>query len=92
MTAAATTKIDEVRCSKEGCGKTWPRDPVLEVTCPTCRAQPGHRCVRPSQHKVFGAKHGFFHAARDLAADEAGKYGDCPLGQCGIVNRKGKAA
>jgi len=33
------------------CGKTWERDPRLEVPCPTCRAGVGKRCRRPSEHE-----------------------------------------
>jgi predicted nucleic acid-binding Zn-ribbon protein len=37
-----------VQCSN--CGKTWPRDPRLEVPCPECDADVGARCQRPSEH------------------------------------------
>ena len=71
-----------VRCMN-GCGRTWARDPVLEVRCPTCGAI-GRRCMRPSEHPIFGKG---FHAARDLLADREGKYGVCPLGKCGVANK-----
>lgn len=67
----------EVHCNL--CPKTWPRDPVLEVACPTCRVGVGQRCRRPSEHSVpFGG----FHAARDLLAAAEGHYGVCPVGRC----------
>lgn len=67
------------QCNVPGCGKEWPRDPVLEVECPDCHVGPGVLCKRPSEHGVFGRG---FHAARDLEADRQGKYGPCPLGGC----------
>lgn len=52
------------------CGEEWPRDPVLEVECPTCSADVGEKCSRPSGHS------GNFvhpHASRDKrAAQEHG--------------------
>lgn len=27
-----------------------------------------------------------FHRERDIAADQAGAYGVCPLGRCGLAN------
>ncbi len=71
-----------VYCQKPGCGRSWPRDPALEVPCPTCRAPIGSPCKRPSGHPLFA--HGV-HAERDLAADAEGKYGVCPSGRCGIA-------
>lgn len=71
-------------CAKPGCGKTWPRDPALEVVCPVCNAGIGRHCYRPSGHRVFGSQP---HGARDLLADREGKYGVCPLGDCG-ANRQ----
>ncbi len=68
-----------VPCGK-GCGKTWLRDPVLEVACPTCHAPAGQRCKRPSQHRVFGGEP---HDARDVLAWREGHYGECPRGECG---------
>ncbi len=75
-----------VICMKENCGREWPRDPALEIPCPTCRAGVGKRCKRPSGHVVFNKG---VHAARDLAADAAGHYGTCPSGRCGSA-RAGK--
>lgn len=76
-------------CNK-GCGKTWPRDPVLEVECPDCRAPVGVQCKRPSGHRVWGGEP---HPARDILADQLGKYGPCPKGLCGLDNvAKRKAA
>lgn len=66
-----------------GCGRSWPRDPALEVECPTCRAPIGSPCRRPSGHPIFG---GSPHAARDLLADREGHYGRCPKGLCGQAN------
>jgi len=72
-------------CMKAGCNKTWPRDPCLEVECPTCGAKIGERCRRPSGHPMRPGFHGFgFHDARDIAAYRAGHYGPCPLGCCGL--------
>lgn len=57
----------------ENCGQTWPRDPVLEVRCPTCQAGVGRRCKRPSGH---GCE---IHASRDrLAMQQVTGYGRCP--------------
>lgn len=72
-----------VTCNKPGCDREWPRDPVLEVACPSCSAGVGRRCKRPSEHTVFGGEP---HPARDIAADKAGHYGPCPLGLCGLTN------
>jgi hypothetical protein len=52
-----------------GCGQTWPRDPRLEVPCPSCFARVGQRCVRPSEWR--GNFVGI-HVARERAAVEAG--------------------
>jgi hypothetical protein len=53
-----------VQCT--GCGQIWPRDPILEVACPTCHARIGRRCKRPSGHQA-----GEYHTARDLLAISA---------------------
>ncbi len=74
-----------VKCLKPGCCKTWPRDPVLEVKCPTCGAEPGRRCKRPSEHTVWGGEP---HPERDRLADRLGHYGPCPFGRCGLANVK----
>lgn len=57
----------------DACGQEWPRDPALEVACPTCKAPVGSRCRRPSGHPA-----GQLHADRDLAAMEAGILEKCP--------------
>jgi len=65
---------DEVVCSI--CGQGWKQDPALMVTCPTCRAEPGRQCVRPSGHVLFGKG---VHNARDIKAMEIiPGYGKCP--------------
>jgi hypothetical protein len=82
-----------IHCLREGCDRSWPRDPVLEVACPTCRAPAGRNCRRPSGHQAWGP-HGRFCSPRDVAADLAGAYGPCPLGLCGMdgaINREKKA-
>jgi hypothetical protein len=61
-----------VQCTS--CGQIWPRDPILEVACPTCYARIGRRCKRPSGHQA-----GDYHIARDLLAIErVPGYGYCP--------------
>lgn len=67
-------------CLKPQCERTWPRDPVLEVPCPTCHAGVGMWCRRPSGHSFKS-----FHRERDIAADLAGAYGRCPTGRCGLA-------
>jgi hypothetical protein len=61
-----------VTCS--ACGEIWPRDPALEVECPTCHARPGRRCKRLSGHPCE------LHASRDRAAMAAGFLRPCPKG------------
>jgi hypothetical protein len=56
------------------CGQEWPRDPALEVPCPTCHAPIGVKCRRPSGH---GCE---LHASRDQAAMDAGCLRPCPKG------------
>ena len=85
-------KSVSVGCNRDGCGKTWPRDPVLEVPCPTCKAPVGTKCTvnRPSQHKhsmMFAGKNEWGHDERDILADREGKYGECPLGRCGLKQK-----
>lgn len=71
----------DAHCQKPGCGKSWPRDPVLEVACPDCKAPIGARCKRPSG---WSGPFVDLHISRDILADREGKYGPCPLGLCGI--------
>lgn len=59
-----------VSCST--CGEEWPRDPALEVPCPTCHAPVGVKCRRPSGHGCV------LHASRDQAAMDAGFLRPCP--------------
>ena len=70
-----------VHCQKPGCTVSWPRDPVLEVPCPSCKANVGVWCRKPSGHQMRGE----YHADRDLLADREGKYGKCPSGRCGLL-------
>ena len=66
-------------CNRDGCDRTWPRDPVLEVGCPSCSAPIGTKCKRPSGHA------GNFvhpHGKRDRLAVDEGHYGTCPLDIC----------
>jgi hypothetical protein len=84
----------EVSCNIPGCGRVWPRDPVLEVACPRCAAPPGSPCVarRPSGHvhsAAFAGLPDWGHDERDLAALAAGAYGVCPLGRCGRPQAEG---
>jgi hypothetical protein len=63
-----------VQCS--ACNQSWPRDPTLEVKCPSCPAGIGQHCVRPSGHNLFGNT---FHTERDkLAMKTIPDYGLCP--------------
>lgn len=65
---------DGVTCN--GCEQMWPRDPVLEVSCPTCSAGTGQKCRRPSEH-AGGFVHP--HVDRDrLAMQQVEGYGTCP--------------
>lgn len=58
------------KCSR--CGETWPRDPALEVPCPSCPAGVGVWCKRPSGHKAAS-----LHSERDRAAMKAGILKKC---------------
>lgn len=69
------------RCTRPDCGRSWRRDPVLEVVCPDCRAPIGARCKRPSGHSGPLIA---LHASRDILADRLGFCGRCPLGLCGV--------
>lgn len=60
-----------VRCN--ACGQTWPRDPALEVPCPTCHAPVGGPCRRPSGHACA------LHADRDRLAMAQGVLTPCPV-------------
>lgn len=77
--------LDPCSCNREVCNRTWPRDPCVEVTCPTCGAEPGVLCKRGSGHVVWTQGKGLprgIHGARHNAALAAGAYGSCPLGIC----------
>lgn len=55
------------------CGKEWDRDPALEVACPSCPAEVGQKCERPSEHKCR------IHTKRDQRAlEEVCGYSKCP--------------
>lgn len=84
------SQLKPIGCNIAGCGKKWPRDPVLEVACPKCGAPEGVLCgaKRPSGHKMSAAmsrKNGWGCDERDILADKEGKYGECPLGGCGTA-------
>src|SRR2546425_619476 len=69
-----------VSCLK--CGQEWPRDPALEVKCPTCNSQIGYYCgaKRPSGHKVrFGST--LIHPPRAQLAMDIGFLQRCPAVQ-----------
>jgi hypothetical protein len=68
-----------ISCNRGECDREWPRDPVLEVECPTCGASVGRKCKRPSGH---GGNFVHPHQSRDRAAVGAGHYGECPLDIC----------
>lgn len=68
-----------ISCNRDGCDRTWPRDPVLEVDCPSCRAPIGTKCKRPSGH---GGNLVHPHGRRDNLAVAEGHYGTCPLNIC----------
>ncbi len=60
-----------VQCST--CGQHWERDPALEVACPSCGADVGSQCRRPSGHPCA------VHAGRDKRAlREVAGYEQCP--------------
>lgn len=71
-----------VRCDR--CGQEWPRDPVLEVECPVCGAQPGQACraARPSGYvhsASFAGLPPWGHDERDILAMQiVPGYGRCP--------------
>jgi hypothetical protein len=55
------------------CDEEWERDPALEVACPSCAAEKGQRCRRPSGHRCR------IHAKRDWRAlEEVCSYSTCP--------------
>jgi hypothetical protein len=69
-----------VSCSL--CGTEWPRDPALEVKCPTCNSRIGYYCgsKRPSGHKLrFGST--LIHPARDQLAMDMGFLRRCAAPQ-----------
>ena len=55
------------------CGQEWDSDPALKVACPSCSADVGQKCQRPSGHKCR------IHSDRDrLALEEVCGYNKCP--------------
>ncbi len=68
------------------CDKEIDPDPVFQVDCPTCEAEAGEKCKRPSGHPVWDPQWGGLpkgaHPKRDLKALDEGAYGSCPLGRC----------
>lgn len=68
-----------VQC--KGCGQTWPRDPALEVVCPTCNASVGVKCRRPSEHRCD------IHHERDRLAMEMGFLEQCPAGATAVAQQ-----
>lgn len=61
-----------VRCAR--CQRQWRRDPALEVPCPSCGADVGQRCKRPSGHDAWA-----MHPERDRRAlREVDGYEPCP--------------
>lgn len=71
--ASTFSKGDDVHDYKQcdGCGRRWTRDPVLEVECPSCDANVGVGCERPSGHSGPMVQP---HEVRGEAAIEAGVY------------------
>lgn len=68
------------------CEKRIDPDPVWQVDCPTCEAEAGEKCRRPSGHPVWNPKWDGLpkgvHPERDLRALDEGAYGSCPLDRC----------
>lgn len=66
-----------VSCS--ACGTEWPRDPALEVKCPTCNASVAKYCAqpRPSGYRVK-FRQPLIHPARDQLALDMGFLQRCP--------------
>lgn len=61
------------------CDHVFPRDPVLEVSCPVCEAPVGVKCasVAPSGHRKstgFSGLAAWGHDERDLLAAAEGHY------------------
>lgn len=55
------------------CDQEWDSDPARQVACPSCSADVGQQCERPSGHKCR------IHADRDrLALEEICDYNRCP--------------
>ena len=57
------------QCTYLRCGQTWPRNPMLEVVCPTCGAPVGQYCRRPSGYSGPFVE---FHVDREKVAMERG--------------------
>lgn len=72
--------IDELDAHGEpvscgSCGRRFPGDPVLEVECPTCGAEKGEKCKRPSG---WSGNFTHPHGDRDSLALAKGITPPCP--------------
>ena len=55
------------------CGQEWEADPRLAVPCPSCPADAGDPCRRPSEHRCA------VHVEREQTAIDAGEFSaTCP--------------
>lgn len=69
---------DPVNC--ESCNHQFPQDPPFEVKCPTCGAELGTYCKRPSDHTGMFVP---FHKERDIEALAKGFYDHIGNDKCG---------
>lgn len=71
------------------CGTRWPRDPALEVECPSpgCGARVGAWCKRPSGHRAMD-----IHRDRELLAMARGLLRKCPGSPAETAAREGLTA
>lgn len=67
--------LDGEQC--RACGRHFPEDPVMAVECPTCPAEPGEKCRRPSG---WSGPFTHPHASRDRMAIAMGVTPPCPAG------------
>lgn len=80
----------ESSCNVDSCSRTWERHPILEISCPSCNADVGELCKRPSGHPAQG-DHGRFHNKRYYESLDAGHFGECPLDRCPESSEESKA-